>query len=250
MSTSSRRLKALLFDVDGTLTDTDPLHRAVYKEMLTPFGYTVDHTFFTANIQGRANVHIAAALLPQLNPQETADFFVKKEAAFNALATTSMAPLPGLLSVMSWARANDIKIAAVTNAPYLTVIHMFNVLGLATGDDVVVTGAGGCRGPNGSFDVVVVGGAGECTEAKPHPQPYQLAMKYLNVTPDESIVFEDSLSGVRAGINAGCMTIGVMTGRSLDDLMTLGCTDCIHDYTEINTDKLLEMKDFVQRNKS
>jgi beta-phosphoglucomutase-like phosphatase (HAD superfamily) len=53
-------LKALLFDVDGTLADTDPLHERAFKQFLAPYGLSVDEAFYRTRISGRTNAAIYA----------------------------------------------------------------------------------------------------------------------------------------------------------------------------------------------
>jgi beta-phosphoglucomutase len=66
-----------------------------------------------------------------------------------------------------------------------------------------------------------------------------LAMKYLNVRPEECCVFEDSRGGVRAGKAAGVRTIGVTTTLSREEMLSLGADDTISDYTQIDIEKFL-----------
>ena len=77
---------------------------------------------------------------------------------------------------------------------------------------------------------------------------YQLAMERLQVRPEECIVFEDSDSGATAGVRAGCLVVGVMTTKTEEQMRKLGCAYAIHNYTQIDLDKMMrEMKDFVRK---
>ena len=56
-------LKAVLFDLDGTLADTDPLHLLAWREVLAPYGLKVDPAFYRERISGRLNPEIVRDLL-------------------------------------------------------------------------------------------------------------------------------------------------------------------------------------------
>jgi beta-phosphoglucomutase-like phosphatase (HAD superfamily) len=55
--------KALLFDIDGTLTDTDALHLEAFNEVLGPYGHVFDHARFSNELQGFSNASIAERFL-------------------------------------------------------------------------------------------------------------------------------------------------------------------------------------------
>ena len=84
----------------------------------------------------------------------------------------------------------------------------------------------------------------ECTRAKPHPDPYIEGMRQLGVAPSDCVVFEDSRSGIKAGIAAEVMAVvGMRT--SLDDatLRDLGCSATLADWHGLTPEflhKLLE----------
>ena len=75
-SARPRRLKALLFDVDGTMADTEVFHRRVHEEMLRRFGIECDDAFFHSRISGRANSQLHSQLVPHLSQQEADQLFL------------------------------------------------------------------------------------------------------------------------------------------------------------------------------
>ena len=62
--------RVLLFDLDGTLAETDSLHLPTWVEALLPHGIEVDEAFYRENISGRANAEIVGDLLPDLSERE------------------------------------------------------------------------------------------------------------------------------------------------------------------------------------
>merc|ERR1712216_394425 len=74
----------------------------------------------------------------------------------------------------------------------------------------------------------------ECTRAKPYPDPYLEGMKRLGVGPECCVVFEDSRSGIKAGLAAGVTAIvGIRTSLSDAELREAGCAVTVADWTEL-----------------
>ncbi len=144
-------LKALLFDLDGTLADTNSVHRVTWAEALKPYGYDVTWDFYQEHITGRVTTEIVADLLPDFSAQEGRELIENKEAAFRERAET-LEPLPGLLDFVQKGREKGMKIALVTNAPKENAFTVLRVLGL---DD--------------AFNPVIL--ADEVGSGKPDPAP-------------------------------------------------------------------------------
>ncbi|MGQ9511471.1 MAG: HAD family hydrolase [Thermaceae bacterium] len=200
-------MKALLFDLDGTLADTDPLHLLAWREALRPYGIEVDEAFYYGRISGRLNPEIIRDLLPHLPEGEAQALIQRKEALFRGLAPR-LKPLPGLLDLLEEAGRKSLPTALVTNAPRENVEHILNALGLR-------------------FPVVVL--AEEVGRGKPDPLPYLEALHRLGVNPGEALAFEDSESGVKAAVGAGIPTLGVNAKRP-DRLLQAGALGVIPDF--------------------
>ena len=225
------------------MADTDVYHRAVFRDLLAPFNIDCDDAFYNEHISGRANHQLHQQLVPHLSPEAGTQLFIDKETRFRALAAPSLAPLPGFANFIRAVRARGIRVAAVTNAPRPNVTLMLGLFGLAS--EAVPIGPDGCEGHVGRLDTVVLGD--ECSASKPSPVPYQLAMERLGVRPEECIVFEDSSSGVTAGVRAGCQVVGVLTTKSEAEMKALGCAQFIHDYGQIDVDRMIDtMTDYVR----
>ena len=87
---------ALLFDIDGTLADTDPVHLAAFNQAFAPFGHHMDKARFVRELQGRANEDIAASFLPHLPHDEGMAVMAAKEALFRDIAATDLQAVAGL----------------------------------------------------------------------------------------------------------------------------------------------------------
>ena len=236
---------AVLLDVDGTMCDTDLFHRRVWADILLPHGFDVSESWYNEHISGKHNDNIAKELFPNMSAQAHADLIEDKERRFRELAGAELEPLDGFGEFVRRLNERNVPTAAVTNAPRANVEMMFKRFGLWSGEAAITVS--GCRGAVGALDCVVIGGEGECRIPKPHPQAYQLAAKYLNVSSARCIVFEDSISGVRAGVAAGCTVVGVLSSQTRDVMISLGCADTIHDFTQIDVQDMMDGRPFVKQ---
>ena len=151
-------VKAILFDLDGTLADTDPLHLLAWREVLAPYGLKVDPAFYRERISGRLNPEIVRDLLG-LEGEEAERLIATKEARFRELAQ-GLRPTPGLPEFLERIREKGLLWGVVTNAPRENARHVLEALGL--------------RPP-----LLVL--AEEVGRGKPDPLPYQLALRRLGV---------------------------------------------------------------------
>jgi HAD superfamily hydrolase (TIGR01509 family) len=204
---------ALLFDIDGTLVESDPLHLDAFNAIFGPRGHTFDRARFGAELQGLANVAIAARFLPEETPERQAEIMDTEEAAFRELAAAGVEPVPGLKTLLDWADANGVPMAAVTNAPRANAEQLLDSIGVAH-----------------RFKVLVIGA--ELRHGKPHPLPYLEGLRLLDADPDHSVAFEDSRTGIRSATTAGLATVGLMTGLDAPALLAAGATVAAHAFTD------------------
>lgn len=204
-------LAAILYDLDGTIVNTDPLHYQAWQELLRDYDLEIDTVFYKTHMSGRLNPAIVQELLPDLSPQAVQHFSDRKEARFRELAP-ELTPLPGLCKLIAWADARELKQAVVTNAPRQNADYMLGVLNLQE-----------------KFAQVIV--SEEIGIAKPDPAPYQYILNKFGLTPEQALAFEDSPSGIRAATGAGIPTVGIASTQAPRDLYHLGAILAIPDFT-------------------
>jgi HAD superfamily hydrolase (TIGR01509 family) len=206
------RPRALLFDLDGTLVDTDTIHLSAWQEILGPHGFELDADEYRRRISGRLNNAIVADYFPKLGEADARRVAARKEAAFRE-AARRLEPIAGLVDLLARARASGLELALVTNAPAPNVQHMLDILQLA---DV--------------FDIVVLGD--QLPRGKPDPLPYAHALQQLEVPADAAFAFEDSISGVRSAKAAGLRVAGITTTQPAEALAEAGADPIIADFTD------------------
>lgn len=209
---------ALLFDLDGTLLDSDPLHREVFVDLLTPCGFDVDAEFYQTRIHGRLNVDVFTELMPD---EDARRMDRVKEAMFrDLLATRSVLPAAGLVRLLDRADAAGLRYGVATNAPRENAEAMLRAIGLRARIEVVVT-------------------VDDCARGKPAPDPFLLAARQLDAAPGDALAFEDSPSGLTAARAAGCTVIGLPTTLSPDALRRAGAHHVIRDFNDSALEPLL-----------
>ena len=202
----------LLFDLDGTLVDTDHLHVGAFSTLLAESGRALTLHDYRTRIMGAPDDAIMAFLFPDHPPHAHAEILERKEALVRA-SMDSLTPAAGLLDLLAWAAARAVPCGVVTNAPRLNAEAMLSALGLA-----------------GRFPIVVIGG--ELARAKPDPLPYLTGLARLGGEAARAIAFEDSLSGVRAASGAGIFTFGMRTALDDATLRAAGAAATIADFTD------------------
>ena len=205
-------LRALIFDMDGTLADSDPIHRAAFGEYLEPHGFKVDEDFYRAKISGRTNAAILGDLLPALSPAEIDRLGDEKEALFRRLSP-KIPQVGGLGAFLERVSTLPLRLAVVTNGPRVNLDHMLDALGLA-----------------GRFEVNLA--REDVARGKPDPLPYLTALDRLGIDAAAALAFEDSPAGVRAAKGAGLDTFGLLTGQTAETLVASGADRTIRDFAD------------------
>src|SRR5260221_13224336 len=195
--------KALLFDIDGTLADTDALHLEAFNQVLGPRGHSFDHARFSRELQGFSNASISERFLADEPPERRAAIIGDKEAAFRKLASGQIRPLPGLMALLALADRAGIPMVAVTNAPRPNAEMMLSGLGITH-----------------RFKAVVIGD--ELAHGKPHPMPYLEGLRAVNAAATLSLASENSRSGIQSASAAGLATIGMRTSLGHADMIEAG----------------------------
>lgn len=200
---------ALLFDLDGTMLVTDPMHAAVFGELFAEHGREIDEAFYMEHIHGRLNAEIFAEHFPGEDGTALSE---EKERRFRERLGERADPLGGLPALLDRAEAEGWAMAVVTNAPKENASAMLSAIGAAHRIGTVVIGDDLPRG-------------------KPAPDPYRIAMERLGVAPGQCLAFEDSRAGIASAGAAGALVVGMTTGLDAETLMAAGADYTAPDYT-------------------
>lgn len=198
-------LSAFLLDLDGTLVDSEPLHRASYVAWFAHRGWELpDLSIFT----GRRAEDVFATVPGPWSGQDPHGL-AREVVPF--VPDEPPTPVAGARDLLVGARASGTPLAIVTSAGPAWVERSLEALGL----------------PLDSVDVVVT--ARDVVDGKPHPAGYALACERLAADPAAAVAVEDSPAGVRAALGAGVRrVVGVATTHAADQLSQAGAVE-VHD---------------------
>jgi len=214
---------ALLFDIDGTLADTDEFHREAYNEAMKPWGEVFDLDRYAREIQGFTNADITARLLPNEPIERRLELSELKEATFRRLVQGQVRPKPGLMALLDRADAAGVPMAAVTNAPRPNAELMLGALGITH-----------------RFRRIVIGD--ELPHGKPHPLPYLEGLRATNGRAEHALAFEDSRSGIRAAVDAQVATIGLAASGDHAQLVESGAVAAVDDFNDATVAEWLRQR--------
>lgn len=188
-SDRGRRPAAVLWDMDGTIVDTESHWTAAAEEILRSHGVEPGPKDL-APLIGMALTD-GAVLMQELGAESSVTELVERQLEL-AMRNTALAGLswrPGAVEMLAALRRDSIPLALVTMS-YRTYA-----------DTIIATL------PEGTFDVVVTGD--DVERGKPFPEAYLRATELLGVTPSDCVAIEDSLIGLAAAGAAGAQTLGV-----------------------------------------
>jgi len=191
-------IKAVIFDMDGVIIDSEPLHYKVFMNYAkSKFGLTISDEEYSQFI-GTSNHHLFLTLQGKYHIAGDLTAIIKEyedEILGYLLAGTGEKPILGVDVLVKNLHHNKIKLAVASSSTMKViniVLDMFDM--------------------NQFFDAKASGE--EVEKGKPAPDVFLLAAERLNICPEECLVFEDSRNGVMAAKAAGMLCIGFYNPNS------------------------------------
>jgi beta-phosphoglucomutase len=197
-------MRAVLWDLDGTLADSREVHWRSWRETMAAAGVTVTEAQFLASFGRRNDTILPAWLGTAATAGRVRELGEAKEALYRVLVELEgLEPLPGAAEWVRRLHDDGWFQAIASSAPKLNVELMARVLGVA-----------------GHMDALI--GAEDVKAGKPDPEVFLKAAAALGVPPKQCIVVEDAAAGVEAAHRAGMPCIGV--GKGATEAATLRIT--------------------------
>jgi HAD superfamily hydrolase (TIGR01509 family) len=190
MTTKSSNLRAVVFDLDGVLANTEDLYEEACETVLGRRGKTYDLPL-REQMMGRPVADALQIMIDAHTLTDPVDALMDEcREVLNVLLATSLAPMPGVAELIDRLQAAGLPIAVATSALRGYADFVLTRLDLKKRFEFIVT----CE---------------DIRQGKPDPEIYLLAARRLVIATSQMMVLEDSANGCRAAVSAGAFTVAV-----------------------------------------
>lgn len=207
-------IRAVIFDMDGTLIDTEAAHKRAFAQTGEAIGWPMSDALLLSMV-GIHRDENERMLSQHLGPDfPLARFYADSDALFEAAVDAGIPLRPGALLLLDHLKQAGIPMALATStaAPYAQ--QRLEKSGLLDYFDVIVTRS-------------------DVDQPKPHPEPYLLAAQRLGVDPAHIVAVEDSHAGVRSAVAAGMATVMVPDLLPPTEELVLACAQVLPSLTDL-----------------
>ena len=182
-------MKAAIFDLDGVIVNTVPLHFKAWQRMFAEYGKEFDFEDYKEKVDGILRIDGARAILTDIDEAELKKAADKKQVYFlEYLNSEEISVYNDTVDLVKALKKEKIKRSVISSSKNcLPILKKVNLVEL--------------------FDVILTGN--DVTKGKPDPQVFFMAAKKMSVEPGSCVVFEDAVLGVEAGKRAGMKCVGV-----------------------------------------
>lgn len=208
-------IKAVIFDMDGTIFDTEVVYRKSWVTAAEELGLDIDILSELPNITGRNHANIAQYFAEKYGTDfPFVELFATMWKHSDCALETNVPPRPYIPEVLNALKADGYLLAIASSTNRERVSHYLTVSGFSHYFDAVISGE---RVKNG----------------KPAPDIFLLAAKIMGVAPEECVVVEDSRQGVLAGINSRMPTVMIPEYQPCTEDLKRGLWLCLDTAKEL-----------------
>lgn len=216
-------IKAVIFDLDGTILDNNEFHLKAWKKYLKDSGMEISDEDFKKYISGRTNADAVAHLYKKSMTEEEASIhYLKKEEIYRKMYEKEIAPIAGLPKFLKDLQTHNVTMAIATSGVQVNIDYMFEHVPIKKYFKEIIHSA-------------------HIKKGKPDPEIFLKTAEALHTAAANCIVFEDSLPGITAGKAAGMKVVAITTSHKREELNEADLV--IEDYTEINFERLMFLAD-------
>jgi len=192
-------LKAVLFDMDGVIVDTEHLHRKAYSKMFEEVGISVSEELYSS-FTGQATLAICETLVETFSLTQSAETLVgiKRKHFTNLFENDdTLKLLPGVFELIQDYHQNNVTLVVASSASMENINRVFDRFNL------------------NPYFVAKLSGA-DLEKSKPHPEIFIKAAEAAKTESSHCIVIEDSTNGIQAANSAGIFSVGYNSLHSKD----------------------------------
>lgn len=181
--------KGAIFDLDGVLVDSVPLHYAAWKRLFDEYGYAFNETIYRQKVDGRARLDGVRGVMSDIDEVAAIEAGDRKQGYYMEMINQGhLQPFPTTIPFIKTLKERGIALAAASSSINASVI--LDRIGLLEEFTEVVTAA-------------------DITHGKPHPEIFLTAARRIGLSVSECVVFEDAESGITAATQGGFFCVGV-----------------------------------------
>lgn len=214
-------MKAVIFDMDGTMIDNMMVHHRAWQQKLADLGIDMPLEEVHQKVHG-VNVELLERLWPgKWTLEERQNISDEKEATYREIYDPEL--LPGLGDLLHELKSKNVILGVGSAAPPENVDFIMNELDLW-------------------HYFVAIRHSEHVKNGKPHPEVYHILMDELDVEAEDCLIFEDTVAGAEAANAAGCKTVIVTTTHKKEEFEHLhNIVKFINDFTEVTVNEIVNM---------
>lgn len=213
--------KAVIFDMDGVIAHTNPFHSKAFRVFFEKRNLFPTDEEFAKHMFGKSNSYILKHFLGrEVVGEEFVAMENEKEGLFREIYADYITDIEGYLVFLDKLKKAGFKTGVATSAPRANLDLIMGKLGFESKMESILASE-------------------NVTKHKPDPEVYLKSAKNLGLEPKDCVVFEDSFSGITAGLNAGMKVAGVLSSHTKEELPP--CSLYINDYTELKVEEILNL---------
>lgn len=209
-------IKAIIFDMDGVIVNSEPIHEKAEMEVCCEFGMEVSKKDWDGFRGKKLEDIFSYASKKYGTGKEPIEKMIERKIElylFYALQEVEL--VPGALEFLEEMKKNQKYSYALTTSGRKIqqdkILEKFNL--------------------NNFFEIIVT--AEDVKNGKPHPEPYSITVQKLSENPNSCLVIEDSDNGILSAKSAGCQVCGITTTFSKDRLSSVGADMVVSDFFEL-----------------
>jgi len=206
--------KAVIFDMDGVLVNSEPIHNRAWQEVLEGYGITVTDEELGA-FAGVNAEHVCDYLEKKhaIGSLRT-ELIIKKRTAYMRRAELELELLPDVMETLTFLKTRWVPLAVASASSKAQVLQALEHTGILSFFDCISH----CE---------------EVVRSKPDPEIYSLTARKLSALPQDILVIEDSHYGLRAAKAAGMYAVGLTTSYDRERLMEAGAARAFDSFAQI-----------------